>query len=45
MPPVRTLPKSIDDWVARLKLGTMAIAIEKLTAQQKKYLSSFDIGA
>jgi len=41
---VHPVPRRIDDWVARLKLKTMGIAIDKLTAEQKKYLTSFDMG-
>ena len=41
---VHPVPKRIDDWVARLKLKTMGLAIDKLTPEQKKYLTSFDMG-
>ena len=37
---VHDVPKSIDAWVARLKLKSMGIKIDKLTPEQKKYLSS-----
>lgn len=37
---VHDVPKSIDKWVATLKLKTMGITIEKMTADQKKYLAS-----
>jgi len=43
-PCVHDVPKSIDDWVARLKLKSMGIAIDRLTAEQKEYLGSFDMG-
>jgi adenosylhomocysteinase len=38
------VPKSIDDWVATLKLKSMGLKIDKLTAEQEKYLASFDMG-
>ena len=41
---VHDVPKSIDDWVATLKLKSMNVKIDKLTAEQQKYLSSFDMG-
>lgn len=40
-PMVYTLPKEIDEQIARLKLKSMGIEIDKLTAEQKKYLSSW----
>jgi len=41
---VHDVPKSIDKWVATLKLKSMNIKIDKLTPEQKKYLASFDMG-
>jgi adenosylhomocysteinase len=41
---VHNVPKKIDEWVARLKLQTMGIAIDTLTAEQKKYLVSWEMG-
>jgi len=41
---VHDVPASIDKWVATLKLKSMNVKIDKLTAEQQKYLSSFDIG-
>lgn len=41
---VHDVPKEIDDVVATLKLKSMGIAIDKLTAEQKKYLASFNMG-
>ena len=41
---VHEVPKQIDQWVARLKLKSMGISIDKLTAEQKKYLASFHMG-
>jgi adenosylhomocysteinase len=41
---VHNVPKQIDEWVARLKLQTMGIGIDTLTAEQKKYLVSWEMG-
>jgi adenosylhomocysteinase len=41
---VHVLPAEIDQEIARLKLETMGIAIDELTAEQEKYLSSWDQG-
>jgi adenosylhomocysteinase len=41
---VHEVPKSVDEWVAALKLQSMGIDIDKLTALQKKYLASHDMG-
>lgn len=41
---VYPVPKEIDEEVARLKLKAMGIEIEELTEEQKKYLSSWDLG-
>jgi adenosylhomocysteinase len=41
---VHNVPRQIDEWVARLKLQTMGIAIDTLTAEQKKYLDSWEMG-
>jgi len=43
-PKVYYVPKDIDKWVAELKLKTMGIEIEKLTAEQVKYLASWEMG-
>ncbi len=43
-PQVYTLPKSLDQMVARLKLRAMGWGLEKLTSQQKKYLNSWQEG-
>ncbi|MBN2289806.1 MAG: adenosylhomocysteinase [Candidatus Glassbacteria bacterium] len=43
-PGVYEVPASIDEWVAELKLKSMGVAIDKLTAEQVKYLSSWDMG-
>ena len=41
---VYTVPKEIDEKVAELKLKTMGVAIDELTAEQKKYLSTWEMG-
>lgn len=41
---VYPVPKHIDENIAKLKLGSMGIKIEKLTSRQKKYLSSWEEG-
>jgi len=43
-PKVFTVPKEIDEKVAELKLKTMHIGIDELTAEQKKYLSTWEMG-
>ncbi len=37
-------PKEIDDWVARLKLESMGLAIDRLTTEQERYLASWEEG-
>jgi adenosylhomocysteinase len=41
---VYDVPRAVDEWVASLKLQTMGIFIDTLTAEQKKYLSSWEMG-
>ncbi len=41
---VHEVPASIDKTVARLKLKSMGAAIDTLTPQQEKYLSSWEMG-
>ena len=41
---VYIVPLKIDDQIAALKLKSMGIRIDKLTPEQKKYLSSWDMG-
>jgi adenosylhomocysteinase len=41
---VHRVPEEIDKQVARLKLDSMGINIDKLTPQQKKYLTSWEEG-
>jgi adenosylhomocysteinase len=43
-PQVYDVPKAVEDWVARLKLASMGIHIDKLTEDQKAYLSSWAVG-
>jgi len=45
MPPkVYPVPKEIDETVAKLKLEAMKIEIDELTDQQKRYLSTWEMG-
>ena len=41
---VYCVPKEIDEKVAELKLKSMDIKIDELTAEQKKYLSTWEMG-
>lgn len=41
---VHRLPQALDQEIARLKLGAMGIHIDELTAEQKEYLSSWEMG-
>ena len=43
-PEVHDVPRDIDDDVARLKLAAMGVEIDTLTAEQERYLNSWDIG-
>ncbi len=43
-PKVFTVPKEIDESVAELKLKSMGIKIDKLTPEQQKYLSTWELG-
>jgi adenosylhomocysteinase len=43
-PTVYSVPPKIDRDVARLKLKAMGIKVDKLTPEQKKYLSSWEMG-
>jgi adenosylhomocysteinase len=43
-PRVYTVPKEIDEKVADLKLRSMNVAIDELTEEQKKYLSTWEMG-
>ena len=41
---VYAVPREIDNEVGRLKLLSMGIAIDELTAEQEKYLTSWNVG-
>jgi len=41
---VYSIPESIDDSIAKLKLQAMGIKIDRLTPAQKKYLASWEMG-
>jgi len=41
---VYVVPREIDNEVGRLKLVSMGIEIDELTAEQEKYLNSWDVG-
>jgi adenosylhomocysteinase len=41
---VYNVPKKIEEWIADLKLKSMGITIDRLTKEQEKYLSSWEIG-
>ncbi|MCX6357877.1 MAG: adenosylhomocysteinase [Candidatus Aureabacteria bacterium] len=43
-PRVYGVPEAIDNWVARLKLKAMGASIDRLTPEQKEYLSSWQMG-
>lgn len=43
-PKVHTVPKEIDETVAKLKLKAMNINIDELTEEQKQYLSTWEMG-
>ena len=40
-----TLPRSIDEEIAKLKLDSMGISIDKLTPEQERYLHSWSSGS
>jgi adenosylhomocysteinase len=41
---VYSLPRELDQQIARLKLASMGIKIDFLTSKQKQYLSSWEVG-
>lgn len=43
-PQVYNVPSLVEDWVARLKLASMGTQIDRLTRDQKTYLSSWAVG-
>ena len=38
------MPEEIDREIARLKLATLGIAVDRLSEEQERYLSSWDEG-
>ena len=43
-PQVYDVPQAVVEWVASIKLVTMGTQIDKLTKEQKRYLSSWEMG-
>ncbi len=43
-PKVYTVPRELDEKVAELKLNSMNVKIDQLTEEQKKYLSTWEMG-
>jgi adenosylhomocysteinase len=43
-PQVYNVPAVVEEWVARIKLASMGIQTDRLTREQKAYLTSWDIG-
>jgi len=43
-PKVYDVNEEIEKWVAKIKLETMGISIDTLTAEQEKYLNSWEMG-
>lgn len=43
-PKVYLVPLTIDNAIARLKLAGMSVAIDTLTAEQRKNLASWEMG-
>lgn len=41
---VYDVPERIENWIAKLKLKSMGINIDRLTPEQKKYLESWELG-
>ena len=41
---VHDVPENIDRMISRIKLKTLGVTIDTLTAEQKKYLSSWQVG-
>ena len=41
---VMDVPAEVEDWIADLKLQTMGVSIDTLTAEQEKYLSGWQEG-
>ncbi|MCC6020650.1 MAG: adenosylhomocysteinase [Thermoproteaceae archaeon] len=43
-PDVYKLPDELDEEVARLKLSTMGVELEEMTEEQRRYVSSWELG-
>lgn len=43
-PKVYTLPKELDEQIARMKLKALGVEIEELTPEQREYLASWELG-
>jgi len=43
-PKVHSVPREIDELVAKLKLETMGVEIDKLTEEQRKYIATWEAG-
>jgi len=43
-PQVYDVPPVVEEWVARIKLASMGIQTDRLTREQKAYLSSWNVG-
>ena len=41
---VYSIPEDIDKEIARLKLISMGVTVDKLTKEQEKYLASWEMG-
>jgi adenosylhomocysteinase len=41
---VHRVPEAVDREIARLKLEAMGSRVDELTAEQRKYLASWDMG-
>ena len=41
---VITLPKEIDDHIARLQLDALGVSIDEMTEEQKKYMATYSEG-
>jgi adenosylhomocysteinase len=43
-PQVYDVPQEVEEWVARLKLAAMGVSLDRLSKEQKAYLSSWSVG-
>jgi len=44
LPKVYPVPREIDETIAKLKLDSIGVAIDELTSEQRKYLSTWEMG-